>query len=141
TGWINKWAGPRETSANDVGLKAPADRAIANTKSFPSDSTSFGTSVYPLLKDYCAACHSETAPTRQQPYIGSADIAVAYEAAKSRIRLDNPAQSRLVQRLRADSHNCWHNDCATSASQMQSAIETFANSLTAIEVDPDLVVS
>lgn len=141
TGWINKWAGPRETSANDVVLKAPADRAIANTKSFPSDSTSFGTSVYPLLKDYCAACHSETAPTRQQPYIGSADVAVAYEAAKSRIRLDNPAQSRLVQRLRADSHNCWNNDCATSATQMQNAIQTFANSITAIEVDPDLVVS
>lgn len=141
TGWINKWAGPRETSANDVVLKAPADRAIANTKSFPSDSTSFGTNVHPLLKDYCAACHSETAPTRQQPYIGSADVAVAYEAAKSRIRLDNPAQSRLVQRLRADSHNCWNNDCATSATQMQNAIQTFANSITAIEVDPDLVVS
>lgn len=141
TGWINKWAGPRETSANDVVLKAPADRAIDNTKSFPIDSSGFATSVYPLLTEYCAACHSESAPTRQQPYIASTDLAVAYEAAKSRIRLDTPAQSRLVQRLRADSHNCWGNDCAASANQMQAAIQAFANSLTAIEVDPDLVVS
>ncbi|WP_225318555.1 LamG domain-containing protein [Cellvibrio sp. KY-YJ-3] len=141
TGWINKWAGPRETSANDVVLKAPADRAIDNTKSFPSDSNSFATNVYPLLTEYCAACHAESAATRQQPYLASSDIAVAYEAAKSRMRLDNPAQSRLVQRLRADSHNCWDNDCAASANQMQAAIQALADSITAIEVDPDLVVS
>src|SRR5690606_12536214 len=131
----------RETSANDVILKTPVDRTIDNTKSFPVDSSSFASNVYPLLKEYCAACHSEIAPTRQQPYLGSSDIAVAYEAAKSRIRLDNTARARLVQRLRADSHNSCNNDCAASASQMQSAIQTFANSITAIEVDPDLVVS
>ncbi len=141
TGWINKWAGPRETTANDVVLKAPADRAIDNTKSFPVDNSRFASSVYPLLAEYCAACHSEAAATRQQPYLGSDDVAVAYEAAKSRMRLDNPAQSRLVQRLRADSHNCWDNDCAASANQMQAAIQALADSIIAIEVDPDLVVS
>lgn len=141
TGWINKWAGPRETTANDVVLKAPADRTIDETKSFPSDSSVFARTVYPLLTEYCAACHAESAPTRQQPYIASRDVAVAYEASKSRIRLDNPAQSRLVQRLRADSHNCWGNDCTASANQMQAAILALANSITAIEVDPALVVS
>lgn len=140
TGWINKWAGPRETSANDVVLKAPADRAIDNTKSFPVDSSNFAASVYPLLTQYCAGCHSESAATRQQPYFASVDVNVAYQAAKSKIRLDMPAQSRLVQRLRADSHNCW-GDCAANANEMQSAIQTFANSIAAVEVDPDLVVS
>lgn len=139
--WINKWAGPRETSANDVVLKAPADRVLGNTKSFPIDSSNFGATVYPLLTEYCAACHSESAATRQQPYLGSSDIAVSYEAAKSRMRLDNPAQSRLVQRLRIDSHNCWGNDCTASANQMQAAIQALSDSITAIEVNPDLVIS
>lgn len=140
TGWINKWAGPRETSANDVVLKAPADRTIDNTKSFPVDSGGFATHVYPLLTQYCAGCHSESAITRQQPYFASSEVAVAYQAAKSKIRLDMPAQSRLVQRLRADSHNCW-DDCNANANSMQAAIQAFADSIAAIAVDPELVVS
>lgn len=140
TGWINKWAGPRETTANDVVLKAPADRTISDTKAFPTDSGNFSTTVYPLLRDYCAGCHSESAATRQQPYFASTNIDAAYQAAKSRIRLDNAAQSRLVQRLRADSHNCW-SDCAANAADMQNAIQAFANTITAVTVDKDLVVS
>lgn len=140
TGWINKWAGPRETTANDVILKAPDDREIANSKSFPADSSDFSATVYPLLTQYCAGCHSESAATRQQPYFASSEVAAAYQAAKSKIRLDNPAQSRLVQRLRADSHNCW-NDCAANATEMQTAIQVFADGLDAVEVDPTLVIS
>ena len=140
TTWITRWAGPQETSANDVTLKAPEDREIANTKSFPVDSSSFASTVYPLLTEYCAGCHAETAATRQQPYLASLDVAVAYQAAKSKIRLDSPGASRLVQRLRADSHNCW-NDCAANANEMQAAIQDFADSITAVEVDPDLIVS
>lgn len=140
TGWINKWAGPRETSANDVVLKAPEDKEIANTKAFPIDSGDFATTVYPLLTEYCAGCHSESAATRQQPYLASSEVNAAYQAAKSKIRLDNPAQSRLVQRLRADSHNCW-GDCAANATEMQAAITAFANGLDAVEVDPELVIS
>ena len=140
TGWINKWAGPRETTANDVVLKAPADRTISNTKSFPVSSSDFATTVYPVLTQYCAGCHSESAATRQQPYFASAEVDAAYQAAKSKMRLDNPAQSRLVQRLRADAHNCW-SDCATNSTTMQDAIQAFANTITAVEVDPNLVVS
>jgi hypothetical protein len=139
-GWINKWAGPRETTANDVVLKAPADRAISDTKSFPVSAANFETTVYPVLTQYCAGCHSESAATRQQPYFASAEVEAAYQAAKSKIRLDNPAQSRLVQRLRVDAHNCW-SDCAANATEMQDAIQAFADTITAVEVDPDLVVS
>ncbi|HEY8941680.1 MAG TPA: LamG domain-containing protein [Cellvibrio sp.] len=140
TGWINKWAGPRETTANDVVLKAPADHTISDTKSFPVSSGNFATTVYPVLTQYCSGCHSESAATRQQPYFASAEVDAAYQAAKSKMRLDNPAQSRLVQRLRADSHNCW-SDCAANATTMQAAIQAFADTITAVEVDPDLVVS
>lgn len=140
TGWINKWAGPRETTANDVVLKAPDDKEIANSKSFPVNSADFATTVYPLLTEYCAGCHSESAATRQQPYFASDDVDVAYQAAKSKIRLDTPAQSRLVQRLRADAHNCW-SDCAANSTEMQAAIQAFADGLTSVEVDPELVIS
>jgi len=140
TGWINKWAGPREVSANDVTLKAPADKEIANSKSFPIDPSGFASSVYPLLTEYCSRCHAETAVTKQQPYFASSDLATAYEAAKSKIRLDNPAASRLVQRLRTDFHNCW-DDCAANANEMEAAIKAFSDSLTPVEVDPALVVS
>ncbi len=140
TGWIKKWAGPRETTANDVVLKAPADRVISDTKAFPVDSGNFRTTVYPVLTQYCAGCHSESAATRQQPYFASTNVDAAYQAAKSRIRLDNPAQSRLVQRLRIDSHNCW-SDCAANATEMQTAIQAFASTITAVTVDPNLVVS
>ncbi|ACE85564.1 putative lipoprotein [Cellvibrio japonicus Ueda107] len=141
TTWINRWAGPRETSANDITLKAPEDREIANTRSFPVDNSGFAATVYPLLTQYCAGCHSESSATRQQPYLASQDVAVAYQASRSKIRLDNPSQSRLVQRLRADSHNCWSGNCANDANEMQSAIQAFANGIPEVEVDPDLVVS
>lgn len=140
TGWINKWAGPRETTANDVILKAPDDKEIANSKSFPVDSADFKATIHPLLTKYCAGCHSESAATRQQPYFASEDVDVAYQAARSKIRLDTPAQSRLVQRLRADSHNCW-SDCNANSTEMQSAIQAFADGLATVEVNPELVIS
>ncbi len=140
TGWITKWAGDQATQANSVDLKAPADKEIANSKSFPADSGLFETTVHPLVKEYCSRCHSETANTRQQPYFASEDPDVAYQAAKSKIRLDNPAASRLVQRLSIDSHNCW-GDCMANANEMTAAITAFANGIPVVEVDPDLVVS
>ncbi len=139
-GWISKWAGPHEVSANDITLKAPEDKEIASSKSFPIDSSGFATTVYPLLSEYCSRCHSETAVTKQQPYFASSNVNAAYEAAKSKIRLDNPAASRLVQRLRTDFHNCW-SDCQTNSNEMEAAIKAFSDSLTPVEVDPELVVS
>jgi hypothetical protein len=141
TTWINNWAGDSSTSVNDITLKAPVDREIGATKSFPEDTSSFKSLLHePLLEKYCAACHSETAPTRQQPYFASSKIDVAYEAAKTRIRLDNPAQSRLIQRLRNESHNCW-SDCAENANAMQLAIQKLADGISSPTVDSKLITS
>ena len=38
-----------------------------------------------------------------------------------KINLDQPAQSRLVLRLRNEFHNCW-SDCAANAAEMEAAI-------------------
>jgi hypothetical protein len=161
--WINNWAGPVTTTANSVALTAPAEKDVANSKTFPNDpkdSTNpdnFAKTVYPVLTEYCSRCHSETAVTKQQPYfaqfdsqitqtnpdfdaIYAANLEIAYDASKTKIRLDNPAQSRFVQRLSADAHNCW-GDCAANAAEMQEKITRFANSIAPVKINPDLVVS
>lgn len=140
TTWITKWAGDSGTVANAVVLKAPAVKDIGNTKAFPKDSSGFSTTVYPLLSEYCSRCHSESALTKQQPYFASSDIAVAYEAAKTKIRLDSPKDSRFVLRLGSDFHNCW-SDCAANSAEMLAAIQQFSDSLTPVTIDPALVVS
>ena len=140
TGWITKWAGDQATQANSVELKAPEVKEIANSKSFPADSSLFASTVYPVVEEYCARCHSEASNTKQQPYFASGDVDVAYQAAKSKIRLDNPGASRLVQRLVIDSHNCWSN-CVDDGAEMTAAITAFTNGIPTVEVDPDLVVS
>lgn len=138
--WITKWAGEAGTTTNAVVLKAPAVKDIGNTKAFPQDSSGFATTIYPLLTEYCSRCHSEGALTKQQPYFASDEIAVAYEAAKTKMRLDSPKDSRFVVRLGTDFHNCW-GDCAANSKTMQDAIQKFSDSLTPVTINPALVVS
>lgn len=140
TTWITKWAGEAGTVANPVVLKAPVVKDIGNTKAFPKDSSGFATTVYPLLTEYCSRCHAESALTKQQPYFASSDIAMAYEAAKTKMRLDSPKDSRFVVRLGSESHNCW-GDCSANSKEMLDAIQKYSDSLTPVTIDPALVVS
>jgi hypothetical protein len=141
TTWITKWAGEAGTTTNTVVLKAPAVKDIGSAKTFPADSTSFEAIIHkPILVKYCSSCHSENALTKQQPYFASDNIDVAYEAAKTKIRLDSPKDSRFVVRLGTDFHNCW-GDCGANAKEMLDAIENYAQALPAVEIDPALIVS
>lgn len=140
TTWITAWAGNSGTTANSVVLTPPAEKDVSSSKTFPDSPAGFSTTVYPLLTQYCSQCHSESSLTRQQPYFASSRVDTAYQAAKSKMRLDNPAASRFVQRLAGDAHNCWSN-CSQNAAEMQAAITTFANSITPVTVDPELVIS
>lgn len=163
TTWITNWSGPSDTKANDVTLTAPVEKDVANSKSFPKDPKdpkvpdNFSKTVYPVLTQYCSRCHSETAVTKQQPYFAQFDsqikegdanyetiydtnLAIAYTLSKTKIRLDNPAQSRFVQRLRSDFHNCW-SDCAANAATMEAAITKFADTLKPIEIPAELKIS
>jgi hypothetical protein len=65
----------------------------------------------------------------------------AYAAAKSKINLDTPANSRLVIRLRSEFHNCWSGNCAADAQIMEDAIAAFAGGITPTLVDPNLITS
>lgn len=140
TGYIEAWANSAGGVATTINFVAPVDKTVGESKSYPADTLAFGQTVYPLLTAHCAGCHAENTATRQQPYFASSNIAVAYEAAKTKIRLDSPASSRLVLRLANDFHNCW-SDCTANAASMLAAITTFANAIPATVIDPELVVS
>jgi len=140
TNYISAWANTAGASANVIVLQAPQLKDVGSSKTFPADSLEFGNTVYPVLRAYCIGCHIEDSATAQQPYLASADVDAAYEAAKSRITIDSPDSSRLVTRLRNEFHNCWTN-CSANADTMSNAISAFTGTIVAAVVDPELVLS
>jgi mono/diheme cytochrome c family protein len=141
TTWIENWANAAGTAgARQIDLEAPQLKDVGQSRAFPVDSALFASTVYPVVEEYCAACHGSTATGPQQPFFADHDIATAYDAAKPKIDLDDPDNSRLVVRLRDEFHNCW-SDCAANAAEMQAAIEAFAAQVPLTAVDPSLVLS
>lgn len=141
TRYIAGWAGiSGGGGANEVELEAPTEREPGESRTFPESSAGFAATVWPLLTQYCSGCHSDTSANPQSPYFASADVDVAYLAAQSKINLDNVELSRLVVRLREESHNCWDN-CTNNANEMEAAIQAFVNGIPPTSVDPSLVIS
>jgi len=138
--WIKFWADDRVSVANTIELKAPVIRVPGSSKAYPIDANLFNTHVYPLLIQYCAACHNESASAAQSPFFAGDDVDKAYEAVKRVINLDDPSQSRLVVRLGNEFHNCW-SDCQSNKNEMQTAIENFADEIAVDVISPEMVVS
>ncbi len=140
TVWIRNWAGATVGGSTEIVLQPPPLREVGATKSFPADSGPFASTIHPLLTEYCARCHTSSSATPQSPFFAESDPDLAYAAARARINLDNPADSRFVIRLRSEFHNCW-SDCAGNATEMENAIRAFADGIPLTQVDPDLVLS
>jgi mono/diheme cytochrome c family protein len=142
TTWIRNWANASGNggSGTQIQLVAPVDKDVGASKTFPTASTGFASTVYPLLTQYCSGCHTSAAATPQKPYFASADVNEAYSEARAKINLDTPALSRLVVRLGEESHNCWSN-CSANATTMLNAITAFANGIPLTQIDSSLVVS
>jgi len=140
TGYITAWAGDAAGSGTSIALIAPTLREPGDSKTFPDSSALFASTVYPLLTSYCAACHNENSANPISPFFANDDIDSAYAAAKARIDLDTPANSRFVQRLRSEFHNCW-SDCTANSDEMENAIAQFALDIPLTQVDPDLLIS
>src|SRR5690606_10674678 len=147
--YVENWARGNSDASTSVSLTAPlidrdpngpdvnGDGIGDGFRSFPATATDAGyagSALYGLLTTHCSRCHSETAAVKQQPFFGSADVDVAYEAVKSKIDLNDPAlfnatlkaKSRLVVRLRDEFHNCWTASCAADAAALQTAIRALA---------------
>jgi mono/diheme cytochrome c family protein len=139
--WIENWANAAGTAgARQIDIEAPPIKDVGASRSFPADPSLYASTVYPIVEQYCAGCHSSTAVVPQQPFFADHDIPTAYDAAKPKIDLDDPDNSRLVVRLRDEFHNCW-SDCADNAAEMQAAIEAFQAQVPPTSVDPSLVIS
>jgi hypothetical protein len=142
TTWIENWVGDAGGGGRQITLTPPPSQDPGISKNFPADPSSFETLVHnPVLEVYCANCHSSESANAQQPYFADPDIVTAYDAAKPKINLDTPANSRLVIRLRTEFHNCWSNSCSNDAQVMEDAITAFSNGITPTSVDPNLVFS
>lgn len=156
-GWIEDWknAANGGIASRQINLQPPENiRPPGQTRSFPAgpddnDPNSFAQTVYPVLSgtlgsivgDNCQGCHSETAPgLPQAPFFASGDVAAAYAAARSKMNIDTPENSRLVVRVR-DGHNCWSNSCDSDADLLEQAIRDFALAIALEDIDLALVTS
>ncbi|HEY3516382.1 MAG TPA: LamG domain-containing protein, partial [Gammaproteobacteria bacterium] len=149
TTWITNWAGDTaSTAARKIELEPPVLRDPGQSKNFPADQgVLFSQTVYPVLEQYCSDCHASSTALKQQPFFAEGPpsdpdaVELAYEAAKSKMNLDDPSISRFVLRLRNESHNCWTTSCANDANAMQAAIQAFSNGVVPTSVDPALFTS
>ncbi len=143
--WISNWAGSSASGSQKIQLVAPPLQTPGATINFPANATAgaalYQSTIYTVTSQWCARCHSSAASVPQAPFFADPDINVAYAAAQPKIDLDAPAQSRFVQRLVPESHNCW-SDCATDAGIMLTQVQAFVNGLGAPQpLDPTLVTS
>jgi len=137
---ITNWAGDTAGSSSSISLVAPPIKDPGDSKSFPGDSGAFAATIHPVLTTNCAECHTDAAALPIAPFFAQADPDAAYEAAKSKIDLDTPTNSRFVLRLRTEFHNCW-SDCSSNATEMENAIIAFSDQIPLTEVDPSLLKS
>ena len=147
-GYIANWAGGVDSSSSEgrsIELSAPEKFDAGASKNFPdsaqsNDPNSFEKTIYPILAENCSGCHADTSATPQSPFFASADVDSAYEAAKSKINLDIPDQSRFVSRIQG-LHNCWTSDCEADAGEMLQAIQSFSDAIELTQIDPQLITS
>jgi len=144
TGWIEDWAGAAIDGGRQVVLQAPPDLDPGLSRSYdPIQINDFANLVHtPYLVRYCQDCHSSQSERAQQPYFAEADVNVAFDAVKPKMNLDDAGNSRLVIRLRVESHNCWAGfSCTQAGDEMQAAIQAFADTITPTQLDAALVNS
>ena len=116
TTWIEGWAGATSGGGGrQIVLTPPTSVDPGDSKNFANATPeNFRDLVYtPYLEQYCAGCHSSGAPTAQAPYFaetGAVDsYLAAFDAAKSKMDINDPSASRFVIRLSPEFHNCWTN--------------------------------
>jgi hypothetical protein len=98
-----------------------------------SSQAAFEQSVYPVTKIRCTTCHINTFPRQ-----ANSDKTIAHNDLVNGGKIDftNTLNSRIVQKLVTDEHNCWSNNCADDATVMKSAIDQW-NALMEDTLIPD----
>ena len=140
TSWLSAWLDNNE-SATTITLEIPPNKIVGANKNFPDSPELFETTVYPLLELYCSECHTSNAAIPISPFMGSSDVIEAYFASISKLNLDQPADSRIVARVRDEFHNCWSGNCAADSDELVAAIVNMADAIEVTELDANLVAS
>jgi hypothetical protein len=109
------------------GSSSPSD-GFLNLSAPAGGVDAFSTTVYPLLRQYCAACHEGNGPG--SPHFAQPNVGSAYQAVttQGKVNLANPPSSRLVVKLSSLAHNCWSN-CAADGATMAAAIQAWADAV------------
>jgi hypothetical protein len=143
TNWIRNWTGASGGTGGTQAtvLQAPPVIEPGQSRTFPADSSLFGSTVHPLLRQYCARCHAPTSAQPQAPYFAQSNVGQAYEAAKAKINLDQPSLSRFYVRLKEEFHHCWNGSCDQSAAEMLAALQAFQRGVPLTTIDSSYVLS
>ncbi len=159
TRWIQKWVNDGNgtgIASTTIVLEKPDVVSIESAKVLPAaaptidsdpDLYSSFTDLYDTLTEHCSDCHSETASASQQPFFASPNEDAAWDAVRNKIDLNDEnrtllgAQSRLVVRLRSESHNCWSSICSNDAQKLLTSIQAMAADIELPSIDPDLKTS
>jgi hypothetical protein len=80
----------------------------------------FSTTTHNITKLRCATCHGSF----QQPLHAVPDATQAHDAIvdQNKVDFNNIAQSRMVQKVRNDNHNCWSN-CQADSIVIEDSIQ------------------
>jgi hypothetical protein len=133
-------------SAIKFGVRKPSSTGgFATEEERQISIQAFRETVHPITRANCVGCHGVS----QSPLHAVEDAEVAHDALINNAKVDfnNIPNSRLVQKLKNEFHNCW-DDCDISSSEMQAAItewkriidDSAANKTTPPVVTPPVVV-
>jgi hypothetical protein len=113
---------PSELQFSDQGVVGSSLNTSASVNAFED-------SVYQITKTRCASCHATQNPRHAHP-----DVKLAHDVVinQFKVNFSNIPNSRLVAKIRDENHGCWSN-CSDNASQMQAAIDYWANEIKVIE--------
>jgi hypothetical protein len=111
----------------------PSGPGLMMTPNFDGQTSEqvFQQTLYPLLREHCARCHSEAPEGKNQlPLHASADVKTAHMWALTKINLRQVDTSKLIQRQAIEAHNCW-SDCKENGEQMRVQTQIWADAVKA----------
>lgn len=109
--------------------EAPLAGSLSSTESV----NTFRTSVYSLTSQYCVGCHTTQQPTHAHP-----DVKTAHDSliALYKVNFQNPANSRIVAKIKDDNHACWGN-CQENSDEMLAMVEIWAEKVNELEEEEE----
>lgn len=129
----NQCVAPMASSKkNNLKFSSSASTDVSSGASRAVSVDAFSKTVYPVTRAHCINCHGAS----QTPLHASANIDTAFDALINSAKIDftNPANSRIVLKLRNEQHNCW-GPCSSNADEMQTQVTNWKNLISNTSAD------